>query len=115
MKIAFFLDAPRGFGGAASLLLRQAKLMSVLYEVIVIIPCDENGNGNEEGIRRCRQAQLPVKILSFGTSFDFRRIDFLGAIHAAKAISEFAEEEGHLETIFKFWLQTAEYNCESHK
>ena len=38
MKIAFFLDAPRGFGGAASLLLRQAKLMSELYEVIVVIP-----------------------------------------------------------------------------
>lgn len=93
MKIAFFLDVPRGFGGAASLLLRQAKLMSELYEVIVVIPCDENGNGNEEGMRRCRKAQLPVKILSFGTSFDFRRIDFLGAIHAAKAISEFAEEE----------------------
>lgn len=84
MKIAFFLDAPRGFGGAASLLLRQAKLMSVLYEVIVVIPCDENGNGNEEGMRRCRKVQLPVKILSFGTSFDFRRIDFLGAFMPQK-------------------------------
>ena len=35
MKIAFFLDSPKGFGGAASLLLRQAKLMSALHDVFV--------------------------------------------------------------------------------
>ncbi len=93
MKIAFFLDSPKGFGGAASLLLRQAKLMSALHDVFVIIPCDEYGMINEEGVRRCKQARIPVRILQFYTTFDFRRVDFLGALKCAKKIKHFAEVE----------------------
>ena len=41
MKVAYFLDIPIGLGGAGNLLLQQAVLMSELYDVIIVIPEDQ--------------------------------------------------------------------------
>ena len=93
MKIAYFLDIAQGLGGAGNLLLQQAKLMSDLYEVIVIVPCDSQGKENEEYARRCERYGLEYRPLEYTTAFDFCSIDMLGAVKSVKAIEELVKKE----------------------
>lgn len=89
MKIAYFLDIPIGLGGAGNLLIQQAELMARLYEVIVVIPCDKNGIGNQEYISRCGKKGLTYKILYYETFFNFYNIDYLNAKECSKNIRDF--------------------------
>lgn len=93
MRIAYFLDIANGLGGAGNLLLQQARLMSQIYDVIVVIPCDENGNGNQEYIRRCRDKGLKYRLLHYKTSYNFYYIDYLHAVESQNTIKCFAIEE----------------------
>lgn len=88
MKIAYFLDNPVSLGGAGNLLLQQAKLMSEIYEVLVIIPCDVCGAPNSEYEKRCRRLNLKTENLEFPTSYNFYNVDLLGALRCVEKIKE---------------------------
>ena len=93
MKIAFFLDTPYGLGGAGNLLLQQAGLMSKLHDIVVVVPCGENGGGNEEYIKRCKKKGLPYQVLYYKVSTDFYCIDYIQAMECKKSIIDFAVRE----------------------
>lgn len=93
MRIAYFLDIPVRIGGAGNLLLQQAGLMAELYDVIVVIPTDENGVANQEYERRCRKLHLDCIGMRFCTAFNFRNIDYLTAMKSVPLIEEFAKKE----------------------
>ena len=92
-KIAYFLDIPSGLGGAGNLLIEQARLMSTLYNVLVVIPLDSCGNTNEEYAKRCKHYNLPFRCIHFSTSFNFSNIDFCDAMESIAYIEQFVLEE----------------------
>lgn len=93
MRIAYFLDMQKGLGGAGNLLLQQAYLMSSIYNVLVIIPSDENGSSNEEYTRRCDKYNLRHMCIEYDTAYNFTMLNFMGAMHSAELIEEMAKEE----------------------
>lgn len=93
MKIAYFLDIPKRIGGAGNLLLQQAALMAELYDVIVVIPTDENGDPNQEYESRCRRLHLVCTGMRFYTSFNFGNIDYSNAMKSVPLIEEFVQKE----------------------
>lgn len=93
MKIAYFLDVPKGFGGAGNLLLQQAILMSTLYSVIVVIPSDSEGNYNDEYAQRCKRFDISFVCIEYSTSYNFSDIDFVGTMHRVASIEDFARKE----------------------
>lgn len=92
-KIAYFLDIPKGLGGAGNLLLQQASLMAGLYDVIVVIPVDGEGNCNDEYVRRCKINNLPYIGIQYETAHNFYLIDFTGGVNSADDIELFAKRE----------------------
>lgn len=93
MKVAYFLDVPIGLGGAGNLLLQQAALMSELYDVIIVIPEDEEGNYNIEYVRRCERHNMPYRCIQYYTAYRFSMVDFMGAIKSVCDIERFAQKE----------------------
>lgn len=93
MKIAYFLDIPVGLGGAGNLLLQRAKLMSELYEIIVVIPCDENKICNLEYALRCKKYGLRYKSIYYNTSYNFYDVDILGAYESYNDIEKLVIDE----------------------
>ncbi len=93
MRIAYFLDVPDGLGGAGNLLLQQAGLMSELYDVIVVIPTDDNGNSNQEYEKRCCELNVAHIGMKFYTSYNFFKIDYSEAMESVPFIEEFAKKE----------------------
>lgn len=93
MKIAYFLDISSGLGGAGDLLLKQAVLMSQLYEVIVVIPCNEKGIMNEEYAKRCISKGLEFHALFYPTSFNFYNVDLINSLNCLQHIKDFALKE----------------------
>lgn len=83
---------PYGLGGAGNLLLQQARLMSDIYNVTIVIPMDKNGNFNTEYARRCDQYQMPYTTLRYDTAFSFSFIDFISAMESVEGIEKFAKE-----------------------
>lgn len=92
-KIAYFLDIPKGLGGAGNLLLQQAKLMSHVFDVIVVVPCNDDGIANDEYIRRCEISHISYKVLKYNTAYNFYDVDFLSALETREQIREWAIEE----------------------
>lgn len=92
MNIAFFLDAPYGFGGAGNLLLQQAVLMSDLYNVIVVIPADDKGNFNTEYAKRCEQYHIIYTTIKYKTAVTFSYIDFVKAMESVEDIEKFSKK-----------------------
>lgn len=93
MKIAYFLDIPKGLGGAGNVLLEQAKLMSALYEALVIIPCNADGEINPEYERRCKKAHIRYRGMAYSTAYMIQNIDLLNSWKAMKSIQKMAIEE----------------------
>lgn len=93
MKIAYFLDTPKGLGGAGNLLLQQAVIMSEIYDVIVVVPADEEDSYNYEYARRCEQYSLPYVCLKYNTACNFSLIDYTGAMNSLNNIEEFVKRE----------------------
>lgn len=93
MKIAYFLDVPVKIGGAGNLLIQQAGLMAELYDVIVVIPTDENGNPNPEYKKRCIRLHLAYTGLQFYTFYNFMNIDYMAVMNSVPCIEEFARKE----------------------
>lgn len=93
MKIAYFLDIPKGLGGAGNVLLEQAKLMSAVYEVLVIIPCSANGEVNPEYERRCKKAHIRYRGMAYSTAYTIQNIDVLSAWKAMEDIRRMATDE----------------------
>lgn len=94
MKIAYFLDIPKGLGGAGNLLLQRAALMSEIHDVIVIIPSDGQGRSNDEYIRRCMRHNLRYVCIEYSTAYSFTMVDYKGAVNSAEEIERFAKDEG---------------------
>lgn len=94
MKIAYFLDIPKGLGGAGNLLLQRAALMSEIHDVIVVIPSDGQGRSNDEYIRRCMRHNLRYVCIEYSTAYSFTMVDYKGAVNSAEEIERFAKDEG---------------------
>jgi glycosyltransferase involved in cell wall biosynthesis len=92
MKIAYFLDIPIGLGGAGNVLLEQARIMSKIHDVIVVIPCSKDGEVNREYERRCKKAGLRTKTIYYKTTYLPQNIDLLAAIQSAAVIKDFILE-----------------------
>lgn len=93
MKIAYFFDVPDYFGGAGSLLLKQAKLMSEIHEVLVVIPVNKDGTENIKCANWCDLSGLRHIGLEYTTAFRFRDIDLLNSVDSVDEICQLIEEE----------------------
>lgn len=93
MKIAYFLDIPKGLGGAGNLLLQQAVLMSSIHNVIVVIPSDKEGNYNIEYAKRCKKYKISYTCIVYKTAYAFSLIDFSTAMKSVDEIEKFAVKE----------------------
>lgn len=93
IKIAYFLDIPQGLGGAGNTLLEQAKMMKQLHNVIVVIPCSENGEINKEYEHRCQEAGLVYRGMFFDTTNTIQKIDLLTVENTWEEIYHFIQKE----------------------
>ncbi len=93
MKIAYFLDTPYGLGGAGNLLIKQAKLMAELHEVLVVIPRGHDGRINEEYAARCERSGLKYIGAYYKTSYNFYSVDLLDAVEREKEIISLIQSE----------------------
>lgn len=93
MKIAYFLDVPVGLGGAGNALLEQAKIISKIYEVIVVIPCKEDGVVNPEYKKRCEKAQVNHVGMYYHTAYSIQYIDIKTAWEIMENIQKFIMQE----------------------
>lgn len=81
MKIAYFLDVSDNyFGGAANVLIQQAHIMKLLHKVLVVLPCDEQGNFNKEHEKRCFRLGLNYAVVPFSAAYCMRDTDILSVI-----------------------------------
>lgn len=106
MKIAYFLDIPSGLGGAGNVLLEQAKIMSKIYEVIVVIPCSETGKMNEEYERRCKKAGIRTRAMNYKTAFLPQNIDIIAAMQSTPTIRQFVLTE-NIDILHSVQINTA--------
>lgn len=93
MKIAYFLDSTDVLGGAGNVLLEQAKLMNEFHDVMVIIPCNEKKELNQEYLQRCQKAHVKYTSLAYTTAFNIQYIDYVKAVDASYEIKKFAVQE----------------------
>lgn len=93
MKIAFFFDEPNYFGGAGSLLLKQAKLMARIHEVLVVVPINEEGKENFKCVAWCEKSNLQHVGMKYKTSYNFRNVDFLDALKRVDSICQLIKDE----------------------
>lgn len=93
MKIAYFLDIPKGLGGAGNLLLQRAYLMSERNDVVVVIPSDRDDCVNEEYATRCTKYNMRYIGIKYSTAYSLTMLDFMGAMESAVAIEKFAIQE----------------------
>ena len=77
MRIAFFMDSSMVLGGAGNILLEQAKIMSFLHDVIVVIPCNEKGETNSEYLLRCKKMSLRYVEFIYATTPYIQYIDII--------------------------------------
>ena len=89
MNIAYFLDTPVGLGGAGNLLLNQAALMAKIYNVWVIIPCNDEGVVNPEYAKRCKKQSIRFQGMNYSTSYDFTGLSIEDLMYRAQTISDF--------------------------
>ncbi len=57
---SLLLDISKGLGGAGNVLLEQAKLISTIHDVIVVIPCNVDGEMNPKYELRCKKRMLDM-------------------------------------------------------
>lgn len=93
MKIAYFLDSAQCLGGTGTLMMQRAKLMSELYEVIVVIPCDENKICNPEYMPRCEKYGLNYRLIHYNTSSNFYNVDIIRAFESCIEIEKLVIDE----------------------
>lgn len=93
MKIAYFLDTSVGLGGAGNVLLEQARLMSRIHDVVVIIPCDRAGQINPEYMRRCKLARIRYTGIAYSTAHELQYIDLIYAWEIMDEIKRMALRE----------------------
>lgn len=88
MTVAYFFDSVHLVGGAATILLSQAKLMSDLCRTIIVIPCDENGETNSDYVIRCERYGLEYVKAKYEIATNFRHIDIVQAQKDAEQIKD---------------------------
>lgn len=93
MKIAYFLDTSSGLGGAGNVLLEQARIMSKIHDVIVVIPCSETNIINSEYKERCQKAKLIYKGIYYNTAYFPQYIDIMTAWKSLLQIRKFIIQE----------------------
>lgn len=93
MKIAFFLDDPYSYGGAGTLLLKQAALMSKIHDVIIVIPTNEVWVENPRYAEYCDMVGLKHVGMAYKTAYNFRNIDLLRALKDIPELKKFLVNE----------------------
>ena len=93
MKIAYFLDANSVIGGTGNVLLEQAKIMSTLHDVVVVIPLDRSGIMNSEYMLRCKKADIRYVGLAYTTAFSIQYIDLVRAWNDVEKIEKWVRQE----------------------
>lgn len=93
MKIAYFLDLYQGLGGAGNLLLWNARVMSDIYDVLVIVPSNAKGVANGEYVRRCVEFGLEFVSCYYETAYEFYSVDYLAALESTADIEKIAKKE----------------------
>lgn len=93
MKIAYFVDGAPVIGGSGNVLLEQARIMSSVHEVVVVIPLNERGEINSEYPYRCQRANLKYILLEYTTTYCIQFIDIVKAYKDADNIEVWAAEE----------------------
>lgn len=93
MRIAYFLDIPAGLGGAGNVLLEQANIMQQFHDVIVVIPCKEDGTTNPEYKKRCDNAGLKNVSMFYRTTFAMQDIDMITAWKTMDSIRAFVLQQ----------------------
>lgn len=99
MKIAYFLDEyfwdgeARGIGGAGNVLLEQAKIISRIHEVVVVLPQNERGEINPEYLSRCKKAGLRCLYATYRTANSIQDIAIIEAGEHIEEIKEIALHE----------------------
>lgn len=93
MKIAYFLDLCQGLGGAGNLLLWYAKVMSDIYEVLVVVPSNKKGIANGEYVRRCKELGLNFVSCHYETAYEFYSVNYLDALESTVYVEEIIEKE----------------------
>lgn len=106
MKVGFFLDVPHYLGGAGTLLLKQARLMREIHEVIVVIPVSDNGIENPYYVKWCEDSGLKHVGLRYKTATTFRDIDLLDALNNITNLVIFLKNES-IEFIHSVQLNVA--------
>ena len=99
MKIAYFLDATSVIGGAGNVLLEQAKIMSSLHEIVIVIPLDRWGKMNPEYMHRCKKADIRYVGLVYTTTFCIQYIDIVKAWKDVEKIEEWNKDSAPNEYI----------------
>ncbi len=93
MKIAYFLDITPVFGGATTYILKQAVLMSEVYDIVVVIPRDAEGVSEDEYIKRCEDCKLRYVGLKYVIATNFSELDFSLNMKCVAEIEQFVREE----------------------
>ena len=81
MKIAYFLDFPGCIGGASKVLLTQAYIMNKRgWEVVVVIPNDENGKHAPEFDEISKSYSIKLVTLGYSVATSLEGIEILTAL-----------------------------------
>lgn len=93
MKIAYFLDIATGLGGAGNVLLEQAKIMSTIHDVVVVIPYTADKIINKEYRNRCEIGKIPYVGLYYSSAYLMKHLDILQAQESVEEIKLFLLRE----------------------
>lgn len=95
MKIIYFLDVAKGLGGAGNALIEQASIMNNMHDVTIVIPCDKEGNINQEYKARCVYRNLKYTGCYFKTAWRFQDIDLRCVFDTVNEIYDFISAENY--------------------
>lgn len=90
MKIIYFLDIKDNYlGGAGNVLIEQSNLMQEDEEVFVVLPCDAEGNYNQEYKRRCEKYGLAYGFMQYDTSSSMKYTNIISTLQHWEEIADF--------------------------
>lgn len=93
IKIAFFLDyTGKYFGGATNTILNQAILMNKLYNIIVVIPKNQDGIYSDISLERCKQNDMKYVLLEFTSFCRLRDLDYMKSEEEVQGIEDFLQK-----------------------
>lgn len=94
MNIAYFLDFPNGYGGAANTVIHYAYLMKQKgHNVTVIIPCTQEGLSHPEFAARCERFELKYHFMYYEVTSQPCYINIITALECREPIRDYLASE----------------------